>query len=103
MIKFNGKKYAKNDREFTESLFDASGTCNGFYKRIKNGIQLFDMQRNLAAFIVDRPSEKFVVTAHKVEGRARYMFSTCSLTEKWLGIESMSGQAQFDAIKASEL
>lgn len=100
MIEFNGKKYAKNDAEFVGSLFDAGGTCNGFYKRVKNGIRLFDMKHNLAAFIVDRPSEKFIVTAHMQDGKPRYMFGTGSYTEKWLGIESLGMQATFDAINA---
>ena len=30
--KITNKKYAKNDREFTESLFNRGGTCDGYYK-----------------------------------------------------------------------
>ena len=91
MLIFNGKKYARNNDEFTSSLFDAGGTCNGFYKRIRGGIQLFDMQRQIAAFIVDKPNaRRFVVTAHRTEnGRTRYMHATTMSTEKWLGIDAL--------------
>jgi hypothetical protein len=51
MITLNGKKFAKNDDEFTSSLFDKSGTCVGFYKRMRNSVKLFDMQKNLIGVI----------------------------------------------------
>ncbi|NBW14805.1 MAG: hypothetical protein EBR82_43080 [Caulobacteraceae bacterium] len=45
MITLNGKKFAKNDAEFTASLFDAGGTCVGYYKRNKKSVTLMNMQR----------------------------------------------------------
>ena len=51
MIILNGKKFAKNDREFTDSLFDIDGTCVGYYKRYKRSIKLFDHQHNLVGGI----------------------------------------------------
>jgi hypothetical protein len=87
MLIFNGKKYAKNDSEFVESLFDASGTCNGYYKRLKDGVQLFNMQRELTAFIVDRTDRaRFVVSAGMHDGKARYMHGLSSAAEQWLGV-----------------
>lgn len=44
MITFNGVKFAKNDKEMTDSLFQQGGTCAGFYKVTKRGIQLMDLQ-----------------------------------------------------------
>lgn len=86
MLIFNGKKYAKNDAEFVESLFDASGTCNGYYKRIKGGVQLFNMQRELTAYIVDRSDlERFIVSAGMHDGKARYMYGLSTSAEQWLG------------------
>ena len=46
MITLNGKQFAKNDDEFTNSLFKRGGTCVGFYKAYKRSITLFDMQKN---------------------------------------------------------
>ena len=88
MLIFNGKKYAKSDSEFVDSLFDASGTCNGYYKRMKRGVQLFNMQGELTAYIVDRGDlERFIVSAGMHDGKARYMYGLSTVTEQWLGIE----------------
>jgi hypothetical protein len=46
MIILNGKQFAKNDDEFTNSLFKRGGTCVGFYKANKRSVTLYDMQRN---------------------------------------------------------
>ena len=46
MITLNGKQFAKNDNEFTNSLFKRGGTCVGFYKANKRSITLYDIQRN---------------------------------------------------------
>ena len=102
MLTFACKTYAKNNSEFTDSLFTSGGTCNGFYKRVRNGIKLYTMQNKLEAFLVDNShGERFVVTAHTTEQGDRYSFSTCSTTEKWLGIENMGSQAQYDAVTSA--
>jgi len=86
MLIFNGKKYAKNDAEFVGSLFDPSGTCNGYYKRLKHGVKLYNMQRELTAYIVDRsPLERFIVSAGTHAGKDRYMYGLSSTAEQWLG------------------
>lgn len=54
MITLNGKKFAANNNEFTLSLFDKTGTCVGYYKRMKNSVKLFDMQRNMIGVINKR-------------------------------------------------
>lgn len=51
MITINGKKFAANDSEFNDSLFNKDGTCVGYYKRMKNSVKLFDMQMNLIGVI----------------------------------------------------
>lgn len=87
MLIFNGKKYAKNDAEFLDSLFDPSGTCNGYYKRLKHGVKLYNMQRELTAYIVDRsPLERFIVSAGMHDGKARYMYGLSTAAEQWLGV-----------------
>lgn len=83
MITFLGKQYAKNDREMIGTLFTGDRTANGFYRRIKKGIYLQDLQKVDRVFI---RSDGLFVTCHKTaNGRMRYMFATCSADSKWLG------------------
>jgi hypothetical protein len=88
MFVFNGKKYAKNDAEFTSSLFDAGGTCSGFYKRTKNGIRLFNMQREPLAFIVTNESRYFLVNMGEALGKLFYQYSIGDLQLNKLGFKS---------------
>lgn len=98
MLMVNGKKFAKNDKEFTDTLFQQGGTAHGFYKAIKGGIQLFNIQHELIAFIVNNShGEQFFVTASKCAGKARYMFSTDRIVEKYLGLDTLGYLAQKDA------
>lgn len=87
---FNSLKFAKNDRDVVESLFSGSGTCHGFYKKTKNGIQLFRLNREPEAFIVLNQARRYIVSMGKIDGKNFYMQGSCSLTEKWLGIENAS-------------
>jgi hypothetical protein len=85
MLEFNGRKFARTTTE------PAAGTeIHGFCKRERNGWKLYDMQRQLQAFLVDNAhKERFIVTAYTFagDGRDRFMFSTTTATERWLGIE----------------
>ncbi len=87
MLTFNGKQYAKNDKEFVDTLFTSGNTANGFYKKVKSGIKLYNMQKELIAFI-KRDSSPFVVNAYTYagDGKDRYMFSTSSTVEIYLSI-----------------
>jgi hypothetical protein len=51
MINLNGNKYAENEAEFMQSLFEHGGTCTGYAKRHKRRIDLFDAQHCLLAII----------------------------------------------------
>lgn len=104
MLIFNGQAYAKSDKEFTESLFRPINgrTCNGFYRKVSDGIKLFRPDWTLDAFIIDRQSEKFVVSAPTVNGKPRHMFACSICTEKWLGPNNMGMLATFDAAKNTE-
>lgn len=46
MITLNGKKFARNNREFVDSLFSPGGTCVGYYKVQKRAVILEDMHHN---------------------------------------------------------
>lgn len=51
MIILNGKKFALNDKEFIDSLFNKGGTCIGYYKRLKRQVRLYNMQHELIGVI----------------------------------------------------
>jgi hypothetical protein len=78
MIIINGNKFAKNDKEFTSSLFMWAGTCVGYYKKTANGVQLMDMQKNIIAFIangIKRKESPFIVSATRTSEGIRYSYS----------------------------
>ena len=91
MIVINNKKFARNDSEFTDSLFENGGTCVGYYKPTKRGIQLMDHQKTLFAFVVNnRHNEQFFVSAGRNDdGRIRYSYALTSKDERFLGMDSM--------------
>jgi hypothetical protein len=84
MLILYGKKYAKSGKEFADTLFQSNGTANGFYRVLKAGIYFSDMQGNERAFI--RRDGLGPVTVHRHEGKRRYMFSTSTRDEQWLGV-----------------
>ena len=51
MITLNNVKFAENEKEYTDSLFKLGGTCNGYYKRLKRKVKLYDRQKNLIGVI----------------------------------------------------
>ena len=94
MITLNGKKYAANKKEFSESIF-TDQTCTGFYKVVKNGIRLMDQQGEPFAFVYDNGrSDRGIVSCRKHGKRYRYMFSTMTMDEKKLGFENGLGYVQ---------
>lgn len=73
---------------------------HGFYKRDAKGIHLYKQTGELEAYIVSNPQQgRFIVSARDDNGRPRYMFSTSSLTEKWLGIKDLSMMQTDDLIE----
>lgn len=90
MIIFNGVKFASNEKEFVNSLFDSDGTCYGYYKKLKKGIRLLDHNKNIFAFIVNNGyGERFIVSASNTEKGIRYMYSTTTETDKLLGLDKL--------------
>lgn len=103
MLTFAGKKYAKTNTELLNSLFQTGGTANGFYKPVKDGIKLYSIVfggKELAAFI---HKGGFVVTAYTYKGKSRYMCGISSITESWLGTDSLRySQVKEECFKAIE-
>jgi len=93
MIEINGNKFAKNDNEFTDSLFHPGGTCKGYYKIHKKNIVFLNMQKEpFACLVNNRFNEQFFVSCYveKQNNRnvSRFMFGLNSLDEKTLGLEN---------------
>ena len=89
MLIINNIKFAKNDKEFTNSLFETGNTAYGFYKKLKGRIHLMDMQRNIfAAVVVNNQDFKAIVNAVKLDGKTHYQHGASDITEKLLGVPS---------------
>lgn len=73
MLVLNGAKFARTQAEFTESLFDPSGTCVGFYKPNAKSITLSDPQGEKIGVI---NSHGCLCAATKLNGRYWYSFAT---------------------------
>ena len=87
MITINGIRYAKNDNEFNESLFSVGGTCNGYYKKLKNRIEFLDKDKNLfAALIVNKPYFCGIVNASKISGKNFYQHAASDSVNEMLGV-----------------
>ena len=93
MLIFNNKKYAKNDKEFINSVF-SDQTCVGYYKKQRNGTQIFNMQRQLIAYIVANDKQGyFVVSATIDNNKPLYMFGLSSYTAEFLGLSLTANES----------
>ena len=91
-LKFNGKTFLKFSSKETPK--------NGYYKAYKYKVMFYDNNKEVQACLVNnRYGEKFFVTAFKSKadgGKTRYMHSTMTKTEKFLGIEHLPYTRQYD-------
>ena len=102
MLTLNGRKFARTDAEFTDSLFTPGGTCAGFYKRTARGVYLYDMQRALVGFMKADARFTGLVSARKTDnGRTRYMFGACSTLERLVGFDALTYSQQYAAVRAA--
>ncbi|QHF00734.1 hypothetical protein LCG56_28670 (plasmid) [Pseudomonas cannabina pv. alisalensis] len=83
-----GKKWIPAAKVVAET--PTTGNESGFYKRLSGGIHFYDLDGQVfACLITNRYGERFFVTATaRVEG-IFYMHSTCSITEKKLGLTGL--------------
>jgi len=51
MIILNGVKFAKDNKEFTNSLLKSGGTCSGYYKPLKNKVNILNTEKQLIAVV----------------------------------------------------
>lgn len=83
MITLYGRTYAPNARAVVESLFKGPATHCGTYRKAANGVYLSDLQGNERVFI--RKDGLGPVTTFRHDGKRRYMHSTTSQDDAWLG------------------
>ena len=74
MLVLNGKKFASNDREFVDSLFDTGGTCVGYHKMVRGQVILEDHQHNRIGVINRRGV--LCCASKMVDGKYRYSYAT---------------------------
>ena len=80
MIELNGKKFAKNNKEFTESLFHKGGTCTGFYRKTKNKIILEDSNHNEIG-VINRYG--VLASVNIINGKKYYSYCKPKLIGSW--------------------
>ena len=75
MKTFNGIRFAKNEAELVESLFNPSGTASGIYKKTKNGTKFYRANGELFAYAVHNPKQGyFMVSARMFNGKPIYCY-----------------------------
>ena len=91
MITINGRKYAKNNAEFTDTLFDKDGTAQGFYKVYKRRILFMDHQNKPVFTLVrNKHNENMFLSASELDnGKIWYQHLSTKL-EQFLGLDKMS-------------
>lgn len=96
MIMINNKKFAKNEKEFTDTLFQKDGTAFGYYKQYKNRIIFSDMQGKVFAALIKNKHGCHFVNAGVYDGKTRYQFAMSSQYEKLFGFpEKWSEQLEY--------
>lgn len=85
-ITINGKKYAKNNNNFVETLFEKDGTAFGYYKKHKNSVLFYTMQMELFAACIITPKFKGFVNARELNGKEFFQHSYSETVKKILGI-----------------
>ena len=76
MIKLNNIKFAINETEFINSLFETDGTCHGYYRVYKRRIVLMDKDKNRIGVIVNNVLGK---ATKQDNGKYWYSYATPEL------------------------
>ena len=77
MIKINGKKFALNEKEFINSLFENGGTCVGYYKPYKYSVNLYNANKEKIG-VINR--HKVLCKADKLD-KGKYWYSYGTIKE----------------------
>jgi hypothetical protein len=79
MLTLNGKKFAKDENEMQNSLFNTGGTCVGYYRVNKKSITIMDHQKKKVGVICNT----VLGSARKVEGIWHYFYMTPDIVGKY--------------------
>lgn len=102
MLNLNNNLFAKNDKEFINTLFmKRDSTALGYYRVMKNGIKLMDHQKQPIMFIVNnRHGEQFIVSCKKLDnGKTLYSYALSSSDEELIGFDKLGYREQIEATK----
>lgn len=87
MVTINNRKFANSKKAFRDSLL-TNDPCNGYYKKLKNGIRIYDQNGEAFIFVFDNwRSDRGIVSCTKKGSGYIYMYSTTTLDEKKLGFD----------------
>lgn len=89
MININGNKFAKNEKELIDTLFNSRQTAMGTYKKKNGGAMFFNLKKEPWFFLT---KDKFFVSCTRHEGKIWYMYALDSLDERKLGLKSYSDE-----------
>ena len=92
MLVLNNKKFAKNEKEFMDSLFknDGLGSCVGYYKALKNVVNLMDHNRTKIGVIT---KNNVLAKANKQrDGKWFYNYADIPLLGKFESYSSQQDQ-----------
>jgi len=95
-LELNGKRFARSESDFVESLFHAGGTCAGFFKVRAHEIELQNMKGEKIA-VINRHAVLCCAT-RRDDGRFWYSHATV----KEIGLFSSYGQQRAELTGAME-
>jgi len=78
MLLLNGNKFALNDKEFNDTLFQVGGTAVGYYRPLKSQIKLFNIQKKLIGTITEN---RVLAKATFQEDTQKYWYSYGTIKE----------------------
>ena len=87
MLVLNGRKFAKNNSELVNTLFDPSGTACGMYRKRKDGVLLIGLHDN-KPFAYIR-NDGLVISCSQEGKQIWYMFALTSQHTKLLGFDML--------------
>lgn len=80
-----------------DSLFNAKGTADGFYRKRRNGVMFFKPDGEPFAFLVaNKYGERFFVTCSKVSGKTWFSYALTEADEKRIGLSGATYRAKIE-------
>ena len=96
MFEVNSLKFARTKKEYEQGGFA------GYYRVLKNGVQLLDENRVLFAYLVrNRWNEVIWGTASLFNGRAFYMHAFTHDAQRKLGVKDMPYGQECEAFRSA--